>query len=68
MENEELDFEFVVNEDFRGLKAGTEYSFGKLTFVLDENGNGKSSLLKGIVAASNELPRPKGDWVSCFLE
>ncbi len=50
---EELDFEFVVNKDFRGLKAGTEYSFGKLTFVLDENGNGKSSLLKGILASSN---------------
>lgn len=60
-----LGFEATVDEDFRGLTKGTTYDFNECIFLLDDNGKGKSTLLKGILASNSgdkniNNPTPKG--------
>ncbi len=47
-----LGFTATVNEDYRGLVKGTSYDFTNTIFLLDDNGTGKSTLLKGILSAN----------------
>jgi len=48
-----LPLQVIVKKDFRGLKKNTIYDFTDTLFILDDNGKGKSTLLKGVLSANN---------------